>query len=51
MGQVTTNNTKQTNDQLRLDAVRFGNLRHYQDEVEEGNGRASHARLHCSNLQ
>jgi len=34
LGQVTTINAKQINDQHRLDAVRVGNIRHYQDEVK-----------------
>lgn len=33
MGQVTTDITKQIKNQLKVDAVRTGNLRHYQDEV------------------
>jgi len=40
MGQVTTNITKQSNDQRKVDAIPVENLRRYQDEVK---------RLECEN--
>jgi len=34
LGQVTSHNAKQINNQHRVDAVPIGNLQHYQDEVK-----------------